>query len=351
MDNKDTIFVTGASGFIGGWIVETLHLNGKIDVKPGIRSWTSATRLARLPIEISLCDVMKKKQIHSAIEGSSIILHLATGTPEVIVQGTRNMLEAALSKGVKRFVFLSSTAVYGLTSGKIDETAPYQSMGWDYADAKIEAEKLCWDFYQKGLPMTVIRPPIVYGPFSYDWVVRFAEKLVSGNWGLFGEYGEGICNLLYVSDAVSGIIKAATNERAIGETFNLNGPETTTWNEYSDKMNDALGLPELKLINPSRSKSKAIVMGSAKSLAKLTLNYFEKPIKKLYERSRQARYLMKYVESSIKTTASLSELRSYNRRGIILTSKAKDMIDFNPVYDIDSGVQFSVKWLKHLGIV
>jgi nucleoside-diphosphate-sugar epimerase len=224
-------------------------------------------------------------------------------------------------------------------------------MGWDYGDAKIEAEKLCWEFYEKGLPLTVIRPPIVYGPFSRDWVVRFAQKLQSGNWGILEEYGDGLCNLLYVADAVSGILQATTNERAVGEAFNLNGPETITWNEYSQKLNTALGLPELKVIRASSSKLRATAMQSVKSTAKFILNYFEGPLKKLYERSYEARSVMQFVEKSIKTTASLSELNSYNRHGIIVTSKAKEMLGFNPRFDVDTGIQLSVSWLKHLGIV
>ena len=60
---------------------------------------------------------------------------------------------------------------------------------------------------------------------------------------------------------------------------------------------------------------------------------------------------MQFVEKSIKTTASLSELDSYNRRGIILSSKARDMLDYNPRFDVDTGIQLSVSWLRHLGIV
>ena len=350
MKERETVFVTGASGFIGGWIVETLFIEGKMDVRPGIRNWSSATRLARFPLEIFLCDVMQPEQIERAIDGATIVLHLATGSPEVIIQGTENMLEAALKKRVRRFVFLSSTAVYGLTAGEIDESMPPISMGWDYADAKIEAEKLCWVYHKKGLPVTIIRPPIVYGPFSYDWVVRFAEKITSGNWGLFKEYGEGICNLLYVSDAVSGIIKAATNDRAAGEIFNLSGPETTSWNDYTIKLNRALGLPELQFINQARSKSVAIFTDLFKALAKLILKYFENPIKTIYERSRYARIVMKGIELKIKTTASLSELKSYNRRGIIVDKKAREILNYQPRYGIEKGVELSVQWLKLLGI-
>lgn len=351
MTNKETILITGASGFIGGWLAETLYLNGLAGVRAGIRSWSSAPRLARFPLEMVFCDVMDKVQIAQATAGATIVIHCATGLRDVIVQGTKNMLEAALKLGVKRFVHLSTTAVYGNASGEIDETAPYQSMGWEYGDAKIEAEKLCWEFCEKGLPLTVLRPPIVYGPFSEDRVVRFARKLQSGNWGIFEGYGEGLCNLLYVADAVSGILLAARHDQAVGEAFNLNGPETITWNQYSQRFNAALGLPELKVISSSGSRLRAAIMQSVKSSAKVVLNHFEGPLKKMYERSREARSVMQFAEKSIKTTATLAELNLYNRRAVILTSKAKEMLGYHPRFDVDTGLQLSVSWLKHLGLV
>lgn len=351
MADKETILVTGASGFIGGRLVETLHLNGSADVRAGIRSWTSAARLARFPLEMVFCDVMDKAQITQAMAGATIVIHCATGLRDVIVQGTRNMLEVALKLGVKRFVHLSTTAVYGNASGEIGETSPCQSMGWEYGDAKIEAEKLCWEFYEQGLPLTMLRPPIVYGPFSEDRVVRFAHKLQSGNWGIFEGYGEGLCNLLYVADAVSGILLAARHERAVGEAFNLNGPEVITWNQYSQRFNAALGLPDLKVASPSSSKLRAAMMQSVKSSAKFVLDHFEGPLKKIYERSRGARSVMQFAEKSIKTTATLAELNLYNRRAVILTSKAQEMLGYNPRFNVDAGLQLSVSWLKHLGLV
>jgi nucleoside-diphosphate-sugar epimerase len=351
MTDKEAILVTGASGFIGGWLVETLHLNGSVEVRAGIRSWSSAPRLARFPVEMVFCDVMDKAQITQAMAGASIVIHCATGLRDVIVQGTKNMLEVALKLGVKRLVHLSTTAVYGYANGEIDETSPFQSMGWEYGDAKIEAERLCWEYYEKGLPLTVLRPPIVYGPFSEDRIIRLAQKLQSGNWGIFEGYGEGMCNLVYVADAVSGILLAARHEQAVGEAFNLNGPEVITWNQYFQRLNAALGLPELKMMSPSASRLRTAIMQPVKSSAKFALNHFEGPLKKLYERSREARAVMRFTEKSIKTTPTSAELNLYNRRAVILTSKAREMLGYNPRFDVDAGLRLSVSWLNHLGLV
>jgi len=351
MADKETILVTGATGFIGGWLVETLYLNGSAEVRAGIRSWSSAARLARFPLEIVFCNVLDKEQITQAMAGATVVIHCATGLRDVIVQGTKNMLEIALKLGGKRFVHLSTTEVYGNVSGEIDEKAPYQYTGSEYGDAKIEAEKLCWQFYEKDLPITVLRPSIVYGPFSKDWVIRLAHRLQSGNWGIFEGYGEGICNLVHVADVVSGILLAIRHKRAVGEVFNLNGPEMITWNQYFQRFNAALGLPELKVINPSGSRLRAAILQPVKASARFVLNHLDSPLKKAYERFREARAIMQFAEKSIKATATSTELNLYNRKAVYLTSKAREMLGYHPSFNVDAGLQMSAGWLNHLGLV
>ena len=281
MANNGTVLVTGASGFIGGWIVETLHLTGYARVRAGIRRWSSGARLGRFPVEVVLCDVMDKEQIARATAGAACVIHCAVGGREVIIEGTRNALDGALRAGVERFVHLSTAEVYGNVRGKIDETFPYQYTGSQYADSKIEAERLCWEFYERGLPVTVLRPSIVYGPFSKYWTVQLAQRLQSGNWGLFKDYGEGLCNLVYVHDLVSGILLAANLESAVGEAFNINGPDKMTWNQYFQKFNAALGLPELNTLAPSGSKLRSVIMRPARTSARYILNHFGDSVRRI----------------------------------------------------------------------
>ena len=283
--------------------------------------------------------------------GASCVIHCVSGSSEAIIQGTENILEVALAQKVRRFVHLSTTEVYGNVSGEIDETFPCQSMGNPYGDAKIEAEKLCWDYYKKGLPVTVVRPSIVYGPFSRDWTVGFAQRLQSGNWGIFKGYGEGICNLVYVADLVSGILLAARHERAVGETFNLVGPESMTWNQYFRKFNAALGLPELRVIDPANARLRAAVMDPIRRFGKFVLKHFGVPLRKMSQKHRLARQLMQYADKSMKTTARFSELSLYNRDAEYLTNKARDMLGYQPSFDVDRGLDLSVRWLCNVGLV
>jgi len=351
MSNKETILVTGSGGFIGGWIVEMIHLSRFADVRAGIRSWAGAARLSRFPVEIVLCDVLDKESIARAMEGVSRVIHCVSGSGEAIVQGTANILDAAMAQGVRRFVHLSTTEVYGNANGNIDETFPLRSMGSPYGDAKIEAEELCWDRYRKGLPVTVVRPPIVYGPFSRDWTVGFVQRLQSGNWGIFKGYGEGICNPVYVADLVSGILLAVRHERAVGEAFNLAGPETMTWNQYFKRFNAALGFPELSMIDPAKARMRAAVMDPARSLGKFVLKHYNAPLRKMSQKYRLARRLMQYTDKTMKTTARVTELSLYDRKAFFLINKAQDILGYRPAIGIERGLDLSVRWLKNVGLV
>jgi nucleoside-diphosphate-sugar epimerase len=351
MAHKETILVTGASGFIGGWLAETLYLSGSASVRAGIRSWSKAARLARFPIEFALCDVMIRGQITSAMNGVNCVIHCAKGSEEITIEGTKNMLDAALTCGIKHFVHLSTAEIYGNPNGEIAETFPYHYTGNPYGDSKIEAEKVCWDYYKKGLPVTVIRPSIVYGPFSDTWTIRIAQNLLSGNWGTFKGYGEGICNLVYIADLISGILLAARHERAIGEAFNLNGPERITWNQYFQKFNAALGLPDLRVFQPGSAKIRSIFMESARASAKFVLAHFENPLKRISQRFTPARKLMKSAEKSIKTTPRLEDLSLFNRNAVYLATKAQRMLGYQSRFNLDKGLEMSICWLEHVGLL
>ncbi len=352
MLDKETILVTGANGFIGGWIAETIYLQNDAKVRAGIRSWMGAARPGRFPMEIVLCDILNPQQIVKAMDGVSCVIHCAKGpTKESIIQGTQQVLDAALKQGVRRFVHLSTAEVYGNQNGDIDETTPLLKTGDPYGEAKIDAEKWCWEYNAKGLPVTVIRPSIVYGPFSKTWSVEIASKLQSGNWGIFKSHGDGICNLIYIADLVSAVLWAAHDERAAGHAFNVNGPEPPTWNQYFQRFNAALGLPELRVIEPAGASVRATIMEPIRTSAKFAKKHFEKPIKKVAASFGPARQMMKFVERSMKTAPRLTDFDLYNRKALYVAGKAQHVLGFTPRFDLDAGLKTTVCWLRQLGFV
>lgn len=351
MSREEKILVTGAGGFIGGWLVETLYLSGHRNVRAGIHNWSGAARLARFPLEIVACDILEPTQISSALDGVTCVIHCAKGSDASIIAGTRNILDAAWKQEIKRFVHVSTTEVYGNAQGKIDETFPCQPTGNSYADSKIKAEELCWEYHAKGLPVTLIRPPIVFGPFSKTWTVNIALKLQSGNWGIFEDHGEGICNLLYVSDLVSAILLAAQSEKASGQAFNVNGLELLTWNQYFEKFNASLGLPSLKTIKPARASLRASVMEPIRSSAKFAKDHFEKPIRRTTASFGPAKQAMRFIEKSIKTAPRQTDFRLYNRKALYVADRAQEVLGFTPQFRIQQGLDLSISWLKQVGLV
>lgn len=344
------VLVTGASGFVGGRVVEMLLQSGVAQSVAAVRSWSRAARVARYASEVAICDICEPEQVDKAVAGVDAIVHCAkTDDRESIVDGTRNMLEAAVKHGVTRFVFLSTAEVYGPdVHGRIEESHATDATGRLYGDAKIEAEQVCREFHSRGVMPTILRPSLIYGPFSESWTVDVAKRLQSGKWGLFDQHGDGKANLVYVDDLVQAILRSLTMDEARGEEFNVNGPDVVSWNEYFDRCNSALRLPPLKRISATKSRLRTKAMDSLSFVADKIVERFEDKLMEIYERGGWAGRMMKRMKGELACTPSGGELNDlYARDAVYTDQKARDMIGYDPSFDIDSGIRQSVHWLQH----
>jgi nucleoside-diphosphate-sugar epimerase len=341
------ILVTGAGGFIGGWFVEQLYLTGHRNLRAGIRRWSSGARIGRFPVEIVLCDVLDYQQVSQALKGIDAVIHCATGSSDVIIKGTENLLKASLQNGVKKFIHFSTIDVYGNAAGEIDEVFPVRPTGEIYGDSKVEAERICWTFAEKRLPIVVLRPSIVYGPYSKLWVTKLAERLQSGKWGTLGQIGDGLCNLVYVRDLIDAAFTCLRSEKANGQAFNISGPEVITWNEYFRRFNAALGLPPLREIKAERARMRSFLMLPLKSTARYILNHHGDVASKLYRQFDLAKKVMQKTEDSFKTSPGPAELAVFSREARYSISKARSLLGYDPGYTIDTGLEMCVQWLDH----
>jgi nucleoside-diphosphate-sugar epimerase len=342
------MLVTGAGGFVGGRVVEMAHLSGFAKVRAGLRRWASAARVARFAVDMQLCDVLNQEQLNNNVKGVDTIVNCALGNRDVIVKGTANTLDTAFRLGVKRFVHISTAEVYGSVSGEIDETSPYTSMKNEYADAKIEAEKLCWEYQSKGLPVVILRPSIIYGPFSNQFIVSIAERLYGGGLGDMEDIANGFCNLVYVDDLVYSIFLSIKDSRAVGQAFNINGPDKVTWNDYFKQLATSLRIPELKCL----SKTESMVKSSTLSLLKPAAAFVGGHYGHIILRTGSKLGLEKRIEklrSFLKTTPSNFELALYGRKAYYSYEKATKILGYSPQYDLLTGMDLSVKWLAHEG--
>jgi nucleoside-diphosphate-sugar epimerase len=263
------------------------------------------------------------------------------------VEGTENILDCSLNNGVKRVVHFSTIDVYGNAEGEIDESCPCKTVGSAYGDSKIMAEEICRTYIQRGLPLVVLRPTIVYGPYCKLWISKFAERLHSGNWGTFNQLGDGTCNLVYVQDVIQAVYRALTSEKAPGEVFNIGGPDNISWNEYFRLLNTMLGFPQLREIRKFKVAFKLAITGPVRSAAKLFLKHSKHAVKKIYQSSDFARTLMKQTERFLTTSPSSNELGQFGRKVQYDIAKARSLLGYEPKIGIEKGLALSVSWLAH----
>lgn len=345
------VLVTGAGGFIGGRFVERLHALEGFDVRPAVRRWSSAARIGRLPVDIVACDINDAAQVQVALDGVDSVIHCAVGPRETTVDGTRTLLDQARTAGVRRVVHVSTIDVYGTADGTFDEAKPLVRTGRPYGDMKIEAEEVCRTAMAAGLPVVILRPTLVHGPFSATWTIDYAQRLQNRPWLLPESVCGGTCNLVYVDDLVDAAILALDAPQAPGEAFNVNGPERPTWNEYFEALNRELALPPLAKKSESSSRATSRVMQPVRAGAKWGLKHFGPQIMGLYQRSDAAKKVMKVAEGMIRRTPSPDEFAFYARTADFPTEKASRLLGYRPRYPLAEALPRAGAWLKANGFV
>lgn len=227
-----TVFVTGATGFIGGRVCERLIQAGATDVRALVHTSKNAARIGRLPIQLCSGSLLDQISLSRAMGNARVVIHCGLGIARGIVKGTQNLLETAASAGVERVVHMSTAAVYGLTPrpGSESEETPVPRTGDAYCDNKGEAEKVVLRFASRGLPAVILRPSIVYGPYS-AWSTRLIQQLKGGQAALI-DGGNGACNTTYVDNLVDAIFLAVESEQAVGQAFFITDGERITWGDF-----------------------------------------------------------------------------------------------------------------------
>ncbi|HET9947366.1 MAG TPA: NAD-dependent epimerase/dehydratase family protein, partial [Longimicrobiales bacterium] len=223
--------------------------------------------------------------------------------------------------------------------------------GRPYGDSKIEAEQACQELAARGLPVTILRPTLVHGPFSATWTIAYAQRLLKRPWLIAESDSQGTCNLVYVDDLVGAILNALDADTPPGEAFNINGPETPTWHEYFRALNDALGLPPLVTATPSGARAKSAVVQPFRKMAKVLVTHFQPQIMNIAQRSDLARDLMVKAEGLIRTTPAPTEFDVYRRKTTFPIAKAQRLLGYEPRFPMAEALPLTAAWLRHHGFV
>ena len=237
------ILVTGADGFIGSHLVESLVRLG-YEVRAFVlynsfNSWgwlDSCADEVRGRFEVFCGDVRDPYGVREAMKGCDVVMHLAAliaipysyHSPETYVdtniKGTLNVLQAARELGVKKVIHTSTSEVYGTAQyAPINEFHPLQGQS-PYSATKIAADQLAMSFYTSfDLPITIIRPFNTYGPRQSARAVipTIISQLISGQHKIKLGAVSPTRDFSYVQDTVDGFISSLIADKGIGEVINL----------------------------------------------------------------------------------------------------------------------------------
>jgi len=250
-------FVTGATGFIGSHLVETL-LKKNYEVICIVRKSSNLRWLEGKPVKLVYGGLFDNETLENAIKDTDYIYHVAGVTfskkREEFYRGnvdaTRNLLEitARVNPELKRFIHISSQAAVGPSfDGKpIDETRDYHPIS-TYGRSKVEAEKLVISYFDK-LNCSVVRPPSVYGPRDYA-VFEFFKSMNRGLQPQVG-FGKKLVSLIHVYDLVDGIILAGESEKSKSNIYFVSSEKFYDWDEVGSVAQKVFGRKTLKLKIP-----------------------------------------------------------------------------------------------------
>jgi ornithine--oxo-acid transaminase len=328
----DVHLVTGATGFIGGHLVERLAADGK-QVRCLVRPGSDTTRLETLGVELAPGALEDPRSVARAVEGCDKVVHCGAmvsdwGTVEEIertnVTGTRNLVQAAAAASVRRLVHVSTTDVYGYPGASgVEEGATAQGFRNWYAQTKLDGEREVLRAGRAlGLETVVLRPATVWGPRSVS-VVGEIGGAIKGGYMLLVDQGRANAGLVYIDNLIDAIVLALEHGAAAGEAFNVTDGLDVTWREFTDGLADGLGARRARLSMPYLLASG---LGSA--------------LERSYRTVRRATHLQAPALLSRQAVQIMGIDQDFSNR------KAREVLGWEPRVDYAEGMETTVAWLR-----
>ena len=250
------VLVTGGAGFIGHNVVRLLEQQGHecivIDtctdygfIPKEELTYLVDNRLKRINTQIRKIDIRESTFVDTILKTyrPDVVIHMASFPRQKVVSenprlasdvmsnGLINLLEYSKTYNVKKFVYISSSMVYGDFEADVDESAQCKPIG-QYGIMKYMGEKLVEDYSRRGcFEHVIIRPSAVYGEWDVEdrVVSKFMTKAMRGE-TLKVNGPDEVLDFTYVEDTAIGIVLAATKESANGNIYNITRSEQRQWN-------------------------------------------------------------------------------------------------------------------------
>jgi nucleoside-diphosphate-sugar epimerase len=324
--------VTGASGFIGSTLIEELSTLG-FEVHALMRPSSSAANLEGLKYHRVAGDLSDPASLRAAVKGMNYVFHLAglTAAPnraaylKANAEATGELAKASAeeAQGLSRFVYVSSLAAGGPVLSLEPRTEEQQDSPVSaYGESKLEGEQLLLKYKDK-FPISIVRPPMVYGPRDkgvFVMIRTVARNLMPVLQGSTQD-GNKYYSAIHVKDLSRGIVQAAVvpvGKVRSGEKFYLSGDGIHTYVDLLTTIAERLERDPLRIPVP-----KLAVHGLAavcSGVGKLTRRDFPLNLDKVKE------ILPDYW--------------------ICSNEKAKNLLGFAPEFDLSSGMANAIEWYK-----
>jgi nucleoside-diphosphate-sugar epimerase len=327
--SRERILITGATGFIGSRLAERLVAERGAAVRGLVRDPAKGQALAALGVEFAAGDVTDPATLAAALAGCTVVVHAAAWVGEqggraevwrVNVEGAQHVVAAALAAGVRRFVQVSSCAVYGSPQNRfeIDESYPMTPGNGLYADSKIAAEEVVWTAQREhGLPVVAARPSQVYGLGSPQFTLRPLAAIQAGKMMLI-DGGRHLCKPVYIDNLVDGLLACIEQDAAVGEAINLTDG-AVTWREFFGAYACMAGAEKLPSV--PYPVAWAAALGN-----------------ELIARLRRR-----------KPGMSRAIVRTLRSRNSFSNAKAKQLLGWTPAVDLAEGMRRTEAWLRANG--
>ena len=241
------VLVTGANGFVGRALLNRLT---NYECVAFVRDLDRASDLARDNCRLAQGDVTDLASLERAVQGVDVIIHLAawasdTGARHIVqatnVGGTANAIRAGQVAGVRRFIHMSSCAVYGgAPSLDIDEEHPMRITGQVYHDSKVEAEReVASAAESSALQTVVLRPPHIFGPDSTHFTVRPMKMILEDRVVLI-DGGKYHFKPVYIDNLIDAVGLVLAKPPPSGGVYNIADGYVKTWSELFSRYAEIL---------------------------------------------------------------------------------------------------------------
>ena len=255
-----TCLITGATGFVGGHLVEACTARGW-NVRALARSSSDTSLLQRPNVAVIRGDMTDAAALRDALQGVEVVFHCAAKVGDwgpveeyraVNVEALLGLLNACRAKPLQRFVHFSSLGVYAARHHYgTDENEPLPDHHIDgYTQTKVESEQLVLSYHrQHGVPVVVLRPGFIYGPRDRTLMPKLLENLRKRKVRYIGRAHKRAMNCIYVGNLIEAALLAAEKPEAIGQIFNLTDGEFVSKRRFIDTIVAGMNLPPPKPVH------------------------------------------------------------------------------------------------------